>query len=489
MNSPKETEKQPPSASSESSLSNSSSLLDSRQDPQKPPSQASLQSSEANLNQPGKSSAISLKRLAIRGSAWVMFGFGIGQILRLGGNIILTRFLSPEAFGIMGLASALLNGLGMFSDVGLRPNIIQSKRGEDPAFLCTAWTVQIIRGFILALLAAALAWPLAFLNEEPRLILIVTVAGLTSAISGFDSISLLVHSRHMFLGRLISLNLIGSAFGLIGMVTWAWYSPTVWALVVGGFVGSTIKLVASHTILAGIPMRFRWEPEAVHELITFGRWIFISTALGFLVARLDIFIFGGVAGMSMLGLYVLAKNFSLLIIQALRRLSSMVLLPVYSRLAERSPKVLRNKTFKVRAALLAVSLPPLWILILGGGHIVNFLYDERYYEAGWMLQILAAGATATAISVTIYPMLLALGDSFRHMLVSLTRITVQVLGMMIGGYIAGLPGFIVGIAITDFLSYPVMVYFIRPYGVWLPWLDAAAFGSSFFVIGVAWWIS
>ena len=47
--------------------------------------------------------------------------------------------------------------LGLLSDMGLRQNIIQSHRGDDPAFLNTAWTVQIIRGFVLFALTLLLA--------------------------------------------------------------------------------------------------------------------------------------------------------------------------------------------------------------------------------------------------------------------------------------------------------------------------------------------
>lgn len=434
-------------------------------------------------------STISLKRLALKGSAWVLFGFAISQLLRLGGNIILTRLLTPEVFGIMGIVTALLIGLEMFSDVGLRPNIIQNKRGEDLAFIRTAWTIQIIRGLILSLIAAILAWPLAVINDEPTLVLITTVAGLTAIISGFNSTWLLVYSRRMVLDKLVLLDLFSQFISIVVTIIWAWYYPSIWALILGSFVGSTLKLVGSHTVLSGVPMQFQWEKKAAHELIRFGRWIFIGAALGFLVARLDIFVFGSFAGMTMLGVFVLAKTLSRLVTVALMKLSSSVLLPVYSRLAERSTKELRHKTFKIRAILLAFFLPMLWAVVLWGDYIIDFLYDERYQDAGWMLQLLAAGSTATAIIITIQPVLLAVGDSFRHMIKSAGQVVFQILGMTIGAYIAGIPGFIAGMALADLLTYPIIVYLIRPYGVWLPLLDAVAFGTSFIVIGMAWWMN
>ncbi len=89
----------------------------------------------------------SLQKKAIGASVWVIIGYGSSQCLRLISNLILTRLLVPELFGLMALVNTFIIGLNLFSDVGIRPSIIRSERGEDPLFLNTAWTLQVIRGF------------------------------------------------------------------------------------------------------------------------------------------------------------------------------------------------------------------------------------------------------------------------------------------------------------------------------------------------------
>jgi O-antigen/teichoic acid export membrane protein len=431
-----------------------------------------------------------LKRLAIKGSIWVLVGFGIEQMVRLGGNIILTRLLTPEAFGMMGIVTTFIMGLEMFSDVGLKPNIIQNKRGEEPSFLRTAWSIQIIRGFSLAAFAGALAWPIALANGEPLLTWLIAAAGLTMIISGFNSTWLLVYSRQMRLKRLVLLEMTSQITGLSVMIFGAWLYPSVWVLIGGTIVSRIITLTVSHTVFRGaVKMHWEWEPTAAQELVRFGRWVFISSALGFLVMRLDIFIFGSVAGMAALGFFIIAKTLSRFVTVAITKLSTTILLPVYSRLAERDAATLRRNTFKIRGALLLLSLPPLWILTIWGSDIIALLYDERYQDAGWMLQISAAGSVPTVVLTTIYPVLLAVGDSFGHLIKSVARLVFQILGMIIGGHLAGVPGFMIGLALADLFAYPVMVYLIRPYGVWLPLLDALAFASSGIVVAIAWWMS
>ena len=69
-----------------------------------------------------------LRARALRSSAVTVGGFGASQVIRLASNLILTRILFPEAFGMMALVMVFLQGLAMFSDVGVGPAIMQSKR-------------------------------------------------------------------------------------------------------------------------------------------------------------------------------------------------------------------------------------------------------------------------------------------------------------------------------------------------------------------------
>jgi O-antigen/teichoic acid export membrane protein len=55
-----------------------------------------------------------LKNKAYLASIWVIGGLGTSQALRLASNLILTRLLVPEFFGIMAIAQVFMMGLGLF---------------------------------------------------------------------------------------------------------------------------------------------------------------------------------------------------------------------------------------------------------------------------------------------------------------------------------------------------------------------------------------
>jgi len=154
--------------------------------------------------------------------------------MRLASNLILTRLLFPEAFGLITLISLVTVGLSLFSDVGISPSIAQSKRGDDRAYLDTAWSIRVMRGFGLWLLASALAWPVAWFYDVPELAIYLPIAALSLLITGFNSTRIETAPRHLLMGRLTLLNLTSLLIGIAAMVPLALWLQSAMALVVGG---------------------------------------------------------------------------------------------------------------------------------------------------------------------------------------------------------------------------------------------------------------
>jgi O-antigen/teichoic acid export membrane protein len=228
----------------------------------------------------------------LRSASWLMIGYGGSQALRLAANLVLARLLFPEAFGLMALVTVVTVGLSLFSDVGIGPAIAQNPRGDDPDFLNTAWTIQVIRGFGLWAMTLLLAWPVAWVYDTPDLILYLPIAGVALAIAGFNPTRIETAHRHLLVGRLTALDLAAQAIGVGAMVLVAWATGSVMALVLGGVLQAGAKLLLTHYGLPGARNRFRWEKSAAQELIRFGKWIFLSTAFWFLTSQGDRAILG-----------------------------------------------------------------------------------------------------------------------------------------------------------------------------------------------------
>src|SRR5690606_35835134 len=132
-------------------------------------------------------------------------------------------------------------GLIMLSDVGITPGVVQSSRGDDVRFLNTAWTMHVVRGVVLFGLAVLLAWPVAWLYGEPLLGPLLAVGSVNVLISGFESTSMMTLLRQVDGRRKMIVEVTSQGVGLAITLLAAWMMRSVWALVIGGVVGSLVR--------------------------------------------------------------------------------------------------------------------------------------------------------------------------------------------------------------------------------------------------------
>jgi len=399
-----------------------------------------------------------------RGSTWTLVGYGSSQALRLLGNLILWRLLYAEAFGLMALVNVFMQGLVMFSDIGIGPGIIQSDRGEDPRYLNTAWTIQILRGWALCLAACLLAWPIALFYKEPQLVHLIPVAALGSVISGFNSTSLFTQTRKIHLGKLTAVDLLSQIVSLVVTVAWAWFHRTVWALVIGGLASNIVRLILTHKYLPGIRNRVLWDRECVGALLRFGRWIFLSTLLTFMVMQSDRLIFGKLIPIGLLGVYSIALTWAILPISVVGGVLGAVVFPVLSRLHQ-SGKDFSEAYLKARLpwAILAG-----WAsagLIAGGPTLIRLLYDSRATSAGWVIQILAAGTWLLVLETSNGVALLALGQPKWVAAGNAAKLIGMLFLIPLGFSSYSFPGAVAGFAASELLRYTTSVIGSRRYKV------------------------
>ncbi len=66
-------------------------------------------------------------RFLLKGTLWTIGAYGLGLLLRMGTNVITTRLLAPELFGIMSIVYTLWNAVEFMTDVGIDQNIVHNK--------------------------------------------------------------------------------------------------------------------------------------------------------------------------------------------------------------------------------------------------------------------------------------------------------------------------------------------------------------------------
>ena len=417
-------------------------------------------------------SGSSLIQRVIRSSAITVMGFGFSQAMRFATNLVLTRILFPEAFGMMALVSVFLMGLAMFSDVGVGPAIMQSKRGDEEDFLNTAWTIQIMRGVALWLVACGFAYPMALFYEAPELIYLLPVAAMTLLINGFLPTRVESANRHLLAGRVTIVDMITQTVGVVSAVALAWVTQSVWALVLSGIFSAITQVLLFGAVLPGVRNKLKWEPAAAAELINFGKWIFLSTICGFLINQSDKVILGKYLALDNFGVYNIGfflASFPMLLGGVVTR---RVLIPIYRE----SPPSASRENFlqlrKMRFAATAALLGLLGVMAFSGVWLIHLLYDTRYAAAGAIVVMIACAQMPMAIVLTYDQAALASGNSRRFFVLAALRAIFMIGGLLVGLEIAGLFGALVSQGVAMIAVYPAVVWLVRGLGAWDPLHDA-----------------
>lgn len=429
-----------------------------------------------------------VRLLALRGSAMSVLNLGFGQGMRFVSNLILTRLLFPEAFGLMALVTVIMTGVGLAATIGLNASVIQSKRGDDPAFLDTVWTVQVLRGLFLWAAATALAAPAAAFYGEPMLAQLLPVCAVALAIDGFRPTRYLVAKRHVRLGRVSLISYVVTVANLTITALLAWWTGSVWALAAGIVTGSAINVTLLWMLLPGHRDRFRIERRALGEVVKLGKWLFLSSIATYILGQSDRAVLGAAIEIDMLGFYSIAFALATLPTRLQKGLSNQVLFPVYRmRHPADSPKN-RANVFKARRMVAAGALALNAVLALIGPWLITTLYDPRYELAGPIVTLLAAGSVPILIAFGPMNAVLIRGDSMRFTISNVAMAVVQLAVMIWAVRIYGIPGAALALAAAPLLTYPLNARFLARYGNWDWRGDLALLALGATLTGAACWL-
>ncbi|MBB6479255.1 oligosaccharide flippase family protein [Spirochaeta isovalerica] len=401
---------------------------------------------------------LSFKQKAIESASFIIFGYGISQGIRLFGNIILTRLLVPELFGLITLARVFILGLNLFTDIGIGPAIIRSKRSAQSIFLNSAWTLQIIRSSILALFSLLVAYPISLLYKQPILIFLIPFIGFTGLINGFKSTSLFILNKELEQKKIVYIEVVIQLISLIFTISIAYYFRNIFALLIGDVVSSIIRVFWSHILNKDTRNRFQLEKSSVKEIFSFGKWILIATAMTFLAGQTDRILLGKLFSMTILGVYTIAINFAEIPKEIISKLSSNVIYPLIAKYLDNSREELRIKIRNQRGKFLLIIAFLIGIFSSFSDYIIYFLYDERYYKAAWILPLLTIGMWPFILTTSIDGSLFAIGKPKYHALANFIKFIYMLIALPISFRFGGFFGAIIAIVINDIPSYIVINY-------------------------------
>ena len=391
-----------------------------------------------------------LTKSTLSGFAWHYTSFATQAVLQLIVLAVLARLLSPEDFGVLGIAMVFVGFAALFSQLGVGPALIQ--RSElTPIHIRVGFTLSILLSLVLTLIIIAISpWTARFLQND-QVADVLSVVSLNFLFAGFGVVSESLLKRNLKFKSMMLASVGSYVFGYacIG-ITLAWLGYGVWALV-GATLGQSFLNSVLLLILSPIPFSPCLARREMRELLFFGGGFTLAHFLNYSANQGDYFVVGRMMGPGALGVYSRAYQLMMMPAKYFGQVLTVVLFPVMAKLQDERQQL--TKTYLSGIAMVTLVSAPLGALMIAtASEIVEVLLGPKWGDTVIPFQILALGVVARGSYKIDDSLAKALGAMYRRS----ARDAVYAAGVVLGSMIGlrwGLAGVAVGVLAAVLMNY------------------------------------
>lgn len=229
-----------------------------------------------------------LQSRTILAAFWSLIGSGGAGLIRFTSNLVLTRLLFPEAFGLMATAMLMMTLVQIFSDTGVKTALIQHPQGDSRAFIDTSFIIALGRSILLFLVLIISISPIANFYSQPELIAILWVMSLAFLAEGFLNPALPLLIKKLRIEKQVVYSIGTQLAGFLTTLVLVYILRSVLALAIGYVFTSIFRVIGSYLITTYRP-KFNWNKAAGLALLHFGKYIIVNTMIGWAVLNVDRF--------------------------------------------------------------------------------------------------------------------------------------------------------------------------------------------------------
>ena len=341
------------------------------------------------------------------------------QSLRFIRNMILTRILAPEVFGVMAIVLEINAFLDSFTEVGIKQAIIHHEQAREKKFLNTAWCFAAVRSLILYMITFFIAPIIANFYDNLELVAIMRIAFLAILFKGLMSIRAYIAIKDMKFNRWAIINNGGGILGIVIAVSLAFYLENIWALVIGFAAESFLRFLLSYIICPFLPS-LSVSRKDFSSLYKYAMGMLGLPILTFIFMRIDVFVIGKLYSEYNLGLYSMSVTLAYIPVMFLSSVISDIAMPHFSSLQNKNSE-LENALIKVTSPLTYFSFPIVVFIILYSKSILIIIYGKEYATVAIPFAILAVTTLFRLLSVPIAGMYMAIGEPAKHRYFAIIR--------------------------------------------------------------------
>lgn len=416
---------------------------------------------------PSEAAAPNLTDSTAHGFAWYTAQTVVFKFASFAGQLVLAYLLMPEAFGLIMLATVVLNFAGLIQSAGLREVLVRRQarfdRWASPGF----W-MSMALGLAASAFMVIVA-PLASRQfSDPALTGLIWTLALCPPLLSLATVPTAALQIQLRFRLLAVLTGVWNLSQLALFVLLAWMGAEAYSFVASRILGAAVYAglvwwFARPTIRGGPRVR-RWRFLIGDSALLFG-----TAVIYCIIAQGDALVIGSAFTTAIAGVYFFGFTLSLQTLHLVTSNLESLLLPTLSRLQE--DPVRQARAFLRATRVLATVVVPLCLMQAAAADpVIRLVFQEKWYESIPVVQVLSLGMAFLTVAMPTGSMILAQGRFKARLWLAIASLAVYFPCVLAG---ASLIGGIVGIA-AGVAAFHMIIAFasfwtaLRPLGISLP---------------------
>lgn len=301
-------------------------------------------------------------------------------------TMILARILTPDAFGVLVMATMIISFAEIFTDAGFQKYIIQHPfKDEDSLYKSTtvAFWSNLIFSMILWGIICIFSQQIAHIVGNDGYGLVISISCICIPLTAFSSIQMAIFKRAMDFKTLFIVRIVGITIPLFVTIPLALITHSYWALIIG-----MITLNISNAII--LTCKSPWKPTIYYnvklfkKMFSFSMWSMVEAVSIWLTGYLDIFIVGTVLNTHYMGIYRTSINTVNQIMTIITAATTPVLFSALSRLQNNDDEF--KRLFFRFQHLVGLLVIPMGVgIYLFSDLITEILLGSQWEESSYMI--------------------------------------------------------------------------------------------------------
>lgn len=401
-----------------------------------------------------------LKQKAASGMIWTAVQKYSTMIVNFISGIILARLLTPDDYGCIGMLAIFMALAENFVDGGFGSALIQKKNPTQVDYSTVFYFNMGMSSFIYLVLFFSAPFIAEFYNM-PLLCDILRVQGLVLFIYALNVIQRNQIRKHLQFKKLSKIQITTSILSLIVTIIMAYNGCGVWSLVTQNILAAVIPCVFFWVTTTWRPtLEYSWK--SFRELFGFGSYILFSHLFNTFSDKISGLLIGRVFSASTMGYYSKASSTERLASNCIQAVMVQTTYPMYASVQDDKER-LANMIKRLAQTLAYITVPFILLLMVIAKPFFLLLYTEKWLPCVPYFQILCFAGLASCLQGVNHQSIAAIGKSRVIFIWTVIKRTVSIIVQILGLYLFGLEGLLVGMVVTSWFGYVVNTSLVSKY--------------------------